>query len=115
MMQPTALQDRRGLRFSFEAAAEIVPETPPEPVPARVTELSFRGCFLETTARLAERQRVRVRIFHPGESFEAMAHVKYVRPGGVGLLFEDMETHYRTVLQTWILAALDKEAKSNHL
>jgi len=44
-------QERRGLRFSFSASAEAAPESAPTDfAPARVTELSLRGCFLETSA-----------------------------------------------------------------
>ena len=58
------LEDKRGLRFPFNADAEVVLPGGSEKIPARVTELSFRGCFLEISAPLQEKQRVRVKIFH---------------------------------------------------
>jgi len=106
------LQDRRGLRFPFSADAEVVSQNPPGNIPARVTELSFRGCYLETSAALKEQQRVHVKISLAEQRFEALAHVMYVRPGGVGLVFVNMETPSRAVLQAWILSAMDTQTKS---
>jgi hypothetical protein len=106
------LEDQRGLRFRFKADAEVVPESPSKSLPARVTELSFRGCFLEISAALTEQQRVHVKIFQSDEYFEALAEVIYVRPAGVGLVFGDIQPHFRSVLQAWILSASDNQAKS---
>lgn len=109
--QQRELEDRRGLRFPFVADAQLVPESASENVPARVTELSFRGCFLETAAALKEQQRVHVKISHSDEDIEALAQVLYVTPAGVGLVFSDMELPSRTVLQSWVLSALDNQTK----
>lgn len=105
-----ALEQQRGLRFPFNADAKILPQSSPEQIPARVTELSLRGCFLETSAALKEQQRVRVKIFHSDKHFEALADVIYVKSAGVGLVFGDMEPHFRNLLQAWILSALDHQA-----
>lgn len=109
-----AVQERRGLRFPFDATAEILLESKHEKLPAHVTELSFRGCYLETSVSLKELQRVRVKIFHSDQFFESLAEVMYVRPGGVGVLFGNMEPHFRNVLQGWILSALDQQAESEN-
>ena len=106
------LEDKRGLRFPFKADAEVVLPNHSDKIPARVAELSFRGCFLEISAALREKQRVRVKIFHSDEFFEAPAEVIYVRPTGVGLVFGNMEPPFRKVLQAWTLTALDVQAKS---
>src|SRR5262249_25794960 len=100
--------ERRGLRFAFSARAELQVEGSPAGIPCRVSELSLHGCFLEITGSFAEHQPVRVKIFKSGEFFEAAAKVIYVRPSGVGMLFTDMKPHFRTVLQRWILGALDQ-------
>ena len=107
-----AIRERRGLRFPFNAPAEVLLESRHEKVPARVTELSFRGCYLESSVSLKERQRLRVRIYHSDKFFESLAEVIYLRSGGVGVLFGNMEPHFRNVLQEWILSALDKQAES---
>lgn len=101
--------DQRGLRFNFSADAEVRVGDSPAGIPVRMTELSFRGCFLETSATFSEHQRLRVKIFHSGEYFEALADVIYVRPSGVGILFVETNAHFRSVLQKWILTALDQQ------
>src|SRR5215813_6714113 len=106
----TMKQERRGLRFSFKAEAQIAPENAPTNLtPGRVTELSLRGCFLETGASFEEQRRVLVKIFHRGEYYESEASVLYVRPGGMGLEFRETKSHFRMVLQKWILTALNEQ------
>jgi hypothetical protein len=106
------LREQRGLRFPFDASAEVLLEGRTEKIPSRVTELSFRGCFLETSVALKTHRRVRVKIFHSGQLFEALAEVIYARPTGVGVVFGNVDPHFRKVLQAWILSALDNQAKS---
>lgn len=101
--------DQRGLRFNFSADAEVRVGDSPEGIPVRMTALSFRGCFLETSASFSEHQRLRVKIFHLGEYFETLADVIYLRPSGAGVLFVDINPHFRSILQKWILAALDQQ------
>jgi hypothetical protein len=105
-------QERRGLRFPFSAGAEVFVEGSTLGIPARVTELSLRGCFLEMSTSLKEERPLRVKIFHGNEFFESVAEVIYVRPNGVGVVFEEMKPHFRTVVQAWILSALDKQAEA---
>jgi PilZ domain len=103
-------QERRGLRFAFTATAEIAPaSTPTALVPARVSELSLQGCFLETSVSFEMQRPVVVKIYDSGEYFETKASVLYVKPLGMGLVFVDIKPHFRAVLQKWILAALDNQ------
>ncbi|HXJ04787.1 MAG TPA: PilZ domain-containing protein [Candidatus Acidoferrum sp.] len=104
-------QDQRGLRFRFNADAEVRIVDSPTSFRGRVTEMSLRGCFLETPGSFTERQRLVVRIFNSAEYFESRADVIYVKPSGVGVLFAEMNPHFRVVLQKWILTALDHQAE----
>ena len=104
-------EDRRGLRFGFEAVAEVSAENAGASAKGRVTELSLRGCFVEVAGAFAEQQSAAVKVVHGKEVFEARARVIYVRPGGVGLLFTEIHPHFRAVLQKWVLAALDQHAE----
>jgi hypothetical protein len=106
----------RGLRFSFNADAEIAPETSPKAiVPGRVTELSLMGCFVETSASFELQQTVLLKIHHSGESFEAETIVLYVRPSGLGLVFRQVKPRFREVLQNWILKALDRQLEAQQI
>jgi hypothetical protein len=107
-------REPRGLRFPFSAGAEVILEGSREAVPARVTELSLRGCFLEISLPLQEQQQLQVKILHQHEFFEGPAVVIYTRREGIGLMFGDMKPHFRSVLQAWILAALDNQVKLTH-
>jgi hypothetical protein len=106
--------ERRGLRFPFSANGEIVVESSRNAMPARVMELSLRGCFLEVSSALTVGQHLRVRIWHANEFFEALAEVLYVRATGVGLVFNDMKPHSRKLLMAWVLGALDSQVKLEH-
>ena len=102
-------QDRRGLRFAFNARAEIAPEgTPNAAFPGHVTELSLHGCFVETSASFDLQHAVLVKIFDLDEHIEAHATVLYIRPSGIGLVFRDLEPHFRDVLLKWTLRTLDR-------
>ena len=106
--------EQRGLRFPFSAHAEVALENSTENITARVTELSLRGCFLETSSLPSKIHRLQIKIWNSEQFFEASADVLYVKATGVGLVFVDMKTDSRSVLQTWILAALDNQAKLEH-
>lgn len=104
-------RDKRGLRFGFSAEAEVQIGDSPAKVPGRVRELSLRGCFLEISGSFREHERLRVKIINSGEYFESQADVIYVLATGVGLLFADMNPHFRAVLQKWILTALEHQTE----
>jgi len=97
---------RRTPRYPFAAPAAVLPETG-APVGGNVKELSLYGCYLDSASTLAPRARVLVKIFMPGEYFEANATVAYATPAlGMGLVFRDVKPHFRTVLRKWLLMAM---------
>ena len=97
---------RKTPRYPFLAPAAVLPETG-APVGANVKELSLYGCYLDTASPMTPRSRVLVKIFMPGEYFEANATVAYATPAlGMGLVFRDVKPHFRTVLRKWLLMAM---------
>jgi hypothetical protein len=107
-------KEQRGLRFPFSAAPEVLVESSGTGIPARVTELSLRGCLLEVFGSFAQEQQLFLKMFHSDEYFEAPTRVIYVTPSGVGVLFNEVNPHFRDVLQKWILAALVSQGESKH-
>jgi len=107
-------REQRGLRFPFNARAEVVVENSTEKISARVMELSLRGCFLATSSLSSDSHRLLITIWHSDQFFEASAEVLYVGATGVGLVFSDIKPHSRSVLQAWVLAALDDQVKLEH-
>ena len=99
-------QERRVPRYSFEAPAAILPEKG-VPVGGNLKELSLYGCFVDAASSIAPRTKVLVKIFMPGEYFEANATVAYANAAlGLGLVFRDVRPHFRTVLRKWLLMAM---------
>jgi hypothetical protein len=99
-------QQRRTPRYPFVAPAAVLPETGAA-VGGNIKELSLYGCYMDATSTLAPRSRVLVKIFMPGEYFEANATVAYANPAlGLGLVFRDVKPHFRTVLRKWLLMAM---------
>jgi hypothetical protein len=99
-------QQRRVPRYPFAAPAALLPETG-SPVGGNIKELSLYGCFMDATSTLAPRTKVLVKIFMPGEYFEANATVAYTNPAlGLGLVFRDVKPHFRSVLRKWLLMAM---------
>ncbi len=97
---------RKTPRYPFVAPAAVLPETG-APVGGNIKELSLYGCYLDTASPLAPRSRVLVKIFMPGEYFEANATVAYATPAlGMGLVFRDVKSHFRAVLRKWLLIAM---------
>jgi len=97
---------RRTPRYPFAAPAAVLPETG-GPVGGNIKELSLYGCYLDTASTLAPRTRVLVKIFVPGDYFEANATVAYATPAlGMGLVFRDVKPHFRSVLRKWLLMAM---------
>ena len=107
-------QEQRGLRFPFDARAELFLEGSTEKLTARVIELSFRGCFLETAPLPKGTHRMRIKIWHADQFFEGSAEILYIRATGFAVVFSEMKALSRSVLQTWILAALDSQVKLEH-
>ncbi len=101
-------EQRRGLRFSFSAPAEVAPESSPSGgIAARIVEVSPHGCYLDTPAPFSVQTQVLVKIFNSQEYFEAKATVIHVKPAsGMGLEFREIKPHFRTILQRWIVAAM---------
>jgi hypothetical protein len=106
------IEDRRGLRFAFDGEAEVTLENPPRRVHGRVTELSFRGCFVQMVSNVSKRQRMKLKVQCGAECMEAVGEVMYVRPEGVAVLFDELEPQALNVLQDWILNALDVQAEA---
>jgi hypothetical protein len=105
-MSPEYATPRRTPRYPFVAPAAVLPEIG-APVGGNTKELSLFGCYLDTTSPLAPRARVLVKIFVPGEYFEANATVAYATPAlGMGLVFRDVKPHFQSVLRKWLLMAM---------
>ncbi len=105
-------QERRVPRYAFVAPAAVLPEKG-APVGGNIKELSLYGCYMDVASTLAPRTKVLVKIFMPGEYFEANATVAYANPAlGLGLVFRDVKPAFRSVLRKWLLMAMQMSQPS---
>jgi PilZ domain len=103
-MQP---ERRRTLRFPFDATAEVSWENSAPQIPARVTEISPNGCYLQMVSPADLGSSVFVKIFADGSFFETRATVLYSQPNsGMGVAFRDLKPYFAGELKKWLLAAL---------
>ena len=109
-IQPT----RKTPRYPFVAPAEVIDEGTGAKVTAQVKELSLYGCYLDTASPLSTRTKVMVKIYTPGEFFEAGATVIYSNQTlGMGLVFRDVKPLYLGILRKWLMVAMQDEPKQD--
>jgi hypothetical protein len=71
-------------------AAEIVELPSGAKFSARTSDISRTGCYIDMLNPIPSGSKVRIRLTHGAEIFNAIAKVVYVSPGlGMGLQFED--------------------------
>ncbi len=104
------IERRSGLRFRFDADSEFSVEGENAPVKARVSEISLKGCYIQTKTPVEQGKAVAVKIYHDGNFFEGVAKVAYAHDGqGMGVVFENAKPHFAGVLKSWLLAAMARK------
>lgn len=97
---------RRTPRFPFVAAAEIIDTSSGASIPARISELSLHGCYVDMTNPLPVGTSVVVKIHSGGRHLEASGKVVYsVANLGFGVSFHEISVHSLIVLKEWLLLA----------
>jgi len=86
-------------RFAFIAEAEIVGMG----TRARVSELSARGCYIDSINPLPKDTDVRIRISYGCSSCEFSGTVIYTHAGfGMGVVFGELTAEQRSTLDVWL-------------
>jgi hypothetical protein len=86
-------------RFAFIAEAEIVGMKDC----ARVSELSARGCYIDSINPLPKETAVRIRIRYGCSTCEFPGTVIYTHAGfGMGVVFGEMTAEQRSTLDVWL-------------
>lgn len=97
---------RRTPRYPFSATAEVMEKCSPAGIPARVTELSLYGCYMEMANPLAKGLVALFKVYSAGRHFESQGTVLYSQPGqGMGVGFQNVNPHYLGVLRRWLIEA----------
>lgn len=99
-----SLRDRRyAIRYPFAADAEVLDLESGARSDGVTSDLSLGGCFVCTSKPLAVKSRTRVTLKRKGESVEALAMVRIVKPRiGMGLEFIDLEPASVAILTRWL-------------
>ncbi len=111
--EETLEADRRGAqRHPFSADAEVTELRSGLKLSARVSDLSLKGCYIDTLNPYAAGTAVSLRLHKGKDVFEARANVSYRQAGfGMGLDFEGLVAEQRAKLEIW-LSELGVEVQS---
>lgn len=98
------VRDRRyAIRFPFAADVDLIDLETGAHAEGVTSDISMGGCFVCTSKPLAINARTRVRLSRKGQSAEALAIVRIVKPRiGMGLEFVDMDSPHDETLARWI-------------
>jgi hypothetical protein len=104
-------QERRSApRYPFIASAELVEQASDTRMSSRVSELALHGCYLDMMNPFPQGTKVLIKIFTDAEFFESLATVMYAQSNmGMGVKFEDVKPHFASVLNQWLLRAMNKK------
>jgi hypothetical protein len=69
---------------------------------AHTSELSRFGCFVQTIKPYAKEAKVRIEIADGLDVFTTFGVVAYVRPDGMGVVFDEVERENRGLLERWL-------------
>ncbi len=99
-----SLRDRRyAIRYPFAADAEVLDLESGARSDGITSDISLGGCFVCTSKPLSVKSRTRVILKRKGESVEALAMVRIVKPRiGMGLEFLDVESASNSILIGWL-------------
>ena len=103
------LERHRARRYPFCASIELTDLESETQTKAQTSDLSLFGCHVDTLKPLQAGTKVRIKISHRSENFEALGKVVYSRPneGGMGIHFANIEPNDQVVLDKWIAERRD--------
>ncbi len=98
-----SLERHRARRFSFHATIELTDLQSEAQTKEQTSDLSLFGCHVDTLKPLPAETKVRIKITHRSENFDALGKVVHTRPNsGMGILFIKIEPNDQLVLDKWI-------------
>jgi hypothetical protein len=99
-----SVRDRRyAIRYPFAADVEVLGLESGSRSDGVTSDISLGGCFVCTSKPLAVKSRVRATLKRKGESVEALATVRIVKPRiGMGIEFIDVEPSSNATLSRWL-------------
>jgi len=103
MPEASFLTPRTTPRFMFVAEAEVVGLGDKTRVVTRISELSSRGCYVDTVNPFPVDTELTFRIRYGCSTCELSGKVIYMHTGfGMGVLFGEIAPHHRATLDAWL-------------
>jgi hypothetical protein len=97
------LERHRARRYSFHASIELTDLQSESLIREQTSDLSLFGCRVDTRKPLPPETKVRIKISHRSENFEALGKVVHtLQNAGMGILFTKIELNDQLVLDKWI-------------
>ena len=111
----TSLAERRtDPRYNFAAVVEITDEKSGIRTNASISDISQRGCFVETNSPFSLGTETTLRISKGTDAFEARARIVHLKTTGMGLLFTAVAQEPLRVLEKWLRPFRQKEWLALH-
>jgi hypothetical protein len=90
-------------RFSLIAVAVLREPESDTKISGRISELSRKGCYVDTLIALPEGTHLEVRVSRDQGVFESHAKIIYVQSGmGMGLVFVNTADEQLKILDSWL-------------
>jgi hypothetical protein len=103
------LEPHRARRYFFHASIELTDLLSETQTKEQTRDLSLFGCHVDMLKPLPPGTKVRIKIFHRSENFDALGKVVYTRHNeGMGILFTKIEPNDQLVLDKWIAEQRDQ-------
>jgi hypothetical protein len=103
---------RRSARYPLVVAAEVLEQPSGTKLSARASDISVKGCYIDTIYPIPTGSHVLVRLSREKQVFEAKGQVVYLSPGlGMGITFAStIPPEQLAILEGW-LAELVPDSK----
>lgn len=102
MTQKEQEQERRRVsRGRMSAAVELL-DSEERPTSARIIDLNILGCRVYVGYTLPKGTRVKVRITHKDEVFEAIGEVVWSGMNATGIAFKEYTAEHEEILDKWM-------------
>jgi thiamine phosphate synthase YjbQ (UPF0047 family) len=117
--QKSAQAAEQERRAAFRHALVVTAEAEELPrgikLPARISDLSVHGCYLDTLNPFVPGTRLRIRLMKDNETFHSLAVVVYSHNGmGMGVAFTDVDPGARETIQKWLTKLVaDKQVQTH--
>ncbi len=103
-VEPSGSERRTVPRYSLIATAEVIEPVSDVRISGRISEVSRKGCYVDTLNPLPRETRIRLRISRDRGDFVATGKIIYVQEGmGMGVVFLDVADDQLELLDSWLV------------